>query len=75
MTAVPVLATNVRKARFESTCPACRGPVLVGQQIARCPAGVWQHASCFVRGHRHELGHRPVHHRRQRRLWAVEGLT
>jgi hypothetical protein len=52
---IPVLATNVRKARFQSTCPTCRGPVLVGQQIARCSGGLWQHASCYLAGggHRH----------------------
>jgi len=54
MTAVPVVATKVRKARHETTCPTCRGPILVGQQIAKCPGGLWQHASCFL-GHRHLL--------------------
>jgi hypothetical protein len=52
----PVLATRVRKARRESTCPACRGPIRVGQLIARCPGGLWQHASCFI-GHAHQLDH------------------
>jgi hypothetical protein len=49
----PVLATRVRKARFESTCPTCRGPILVSQLIAKCAGGLWQHASCFI-GHAHQ---------------------
>jgi hypothetical protein len=53
MTAVPVLATHVRKARRESQCPICGGWVKVGAMIARCPGGIWMHCSCFV-GHLHE---------------------
>jgi hypothetical protein len=37
----PVTATRVMKARRTSTCPACHGPILAGQQIAK--AGTWQH--------------------------------
>jgi len=54
VTAVPVLATHVRKARRESTCTLCSGVVKVGQQIARCPGGLWVHAACFI-GHRHHV--------------------
>jgi hypothetical protein len=41
------LAVRVMKARRTSTCPSCRGPVLVGQRIARLtdPAG-WIHLAC-----------------------------
>jgi len=41
------LATRVMKARRSSVCTVCRGPVLVGQQIARLirPAG-WCHVRC-----------------------------
>lgn len=53
MTAVPVVATHVRKARRESACPICSGPIRVGQQIARCPGNLWMHCSCFI-GHQHE---------------------
>jgi hypothetical protein len=55
MTAIPVLADRTCRARREGTCPACRGPILVGQYIARCPGRVWLHASCFVAngGHTH----------------------
>ncbi len=41
------LATRTRKARRPSTCPACRGQVHIGQQIARLthpPA--WVHVRC-----------------------------
>ncbi len=41
------LATRTRKARRPSICPACRGQVHVGQQIARLtqpPA--WVHVRC-----------------------------
>jgi hypothetical protein len=52
---LPVLADRVMKARRESTCTICSGIVRIGQLIARCPGGLWFHASCFI-GHRHELG-------------------
>ena len=41
------LAVRVRKARRASTCPACRGPVHVGQSIAKVtrPPG-WIHTRC-----------------------------
>jgi hypothetical protein len=51
---VPVLADRVMKARRESTCVACSGPVRVGQRIARCAGGLWLHLACFI-GHRHNL--------------------
>lgn len=41
-----LLADRVMKARRESTCPSCRGPIRVGQLIARC--GVWMHAACLI---------------------------
>jgi hypothetical protein len=56
MTALPVLADRVVKARWEGTCIICRGPILIGQYIARCPGRCWAHCSCWVRdGHRHNL--------------------
>jgi hypothetical protein len=48
----PVLPTRVMRARRAGTCPLCKGPIHVGQVIAKC--GVWMHASCLI-GHRHEL--------------------
>jgi hypothetical protein len=53
----PVLADRVMKARRESTCPACRGPVRVGNPIARCPGRQWLHLSCYIAsgGHRHHI--------------------
>lgn len=48
----PALATRVMKARHESTCPNCKGPIRVGQVIAKCAGGLWQHATCLI-GHRH----------------------
>lgn len=56
MTAIPVLADRVMKARRESTCSLCSGVVQVGQLIARCPGGLWVHCSCFI-GHRHNRDH------------------
>jgi hypothetical protein len=58
MTSVPVLADRVMKARRESVCILCAGPVRVGQQIARCPGRQWVHAACFI-GHKHNLDHQP----------------
>jgi hypothetical protein len=40
------LATRVMRARRESTCPVCRGPIRVGQQIAKC--GTWQHVQHVI---------------------------
>lgn len=41
------LATRVMKARRNSTCPACRGPVHVGNQIARLTdPPQWVHIGC-----------------------------
>jgi hypothetical protein len=45
-----IAATRTMKARRESTCPLCRGPIRVGQLIARC--GFWAHAACVIR-HQH----------------------
>lgn len=55
MTSVPVLADRTMRARRGGTCPACHGPILPGQLIARCPGRVWHHAACYVAegGHRH----------------------
>jgi hypothetical protein len=42
-------ASRVRKARRDSTCPLCGGPIITGQQIGLIPAG-WAHLSpCIVR--------------------------
>jgi hypothetical protein len=54
MTTIPVLADRVMKARRESVCTLCSCVVLVGQQIARCPGGLWVHAACFI-GHKHDI--------------------
>jgi hypothetical protein len=43
----PGLATRVMKARRESACPACCGPVRVGQQIAKTGT-IWVHATCLI---------------------------
>jgi hypothetical protein len=41
------LATRVRQARRGGWCPSCRGPIIIGQPIARLikPAG-WCHVGC-----------------------------
>jgi hypothetical protein len=41
------LATRTMRARRSSTCPSCRGAILVGQSIAKItsPAG-WVHVRC-----------------------------
>ena len=49
-------ASRVMKARREGTCPICRGPILVGQLIAKC--GVWAHAQCVV-DHQHQEDGQP----------------
>jgi hypothetical protein len=54
MTTVPVVAVRVMRARRESACTLCGAVILVGQQIARCPGGLWVHAGCFI-GHQHNL--------------------
>jgi hypothetical protein len=45
------LATRTRKARRPGTCPLCRGPIQVGQRIAKL--GYWVHAQCVI-DHQHE---------------------
>jgi hypothetical protein len=41
------LATRTRKARRPSTCPACRAPIIIGQQIARLASPpAWIHVRC-----------------------------
>jgi hypothetical protein len=54
MTTIPVLADRVMRARRESTCSICGALVRVGNQIARCPGGLWVHCKCFI-GHTHNL--------------------
>ncbi len=41
------LATRTKRARRTSTCPLCRGPILIGMTIARLisPPG-WCHVRC-----------------------------
>lgn len=51
MTAGPVLADRVMKARRQSTCPLCRGPVHIGNLIARLGPGLWVHAHCLANRH------------------------
>lgn len=41
-----MLASRVMRARRESTCPLCRGPVRVGQQIGK--VGSWAHTECII---------------------------
>jgi hypothetical protein len=41
------LATGTRKARHPSTCPACRAPIIIGQEIARLASpAAWLHVRC-----------------------------
>ena len=42
-----ILAQRTRKARRSSRCPLCRGPVLIGQYIARLGL-TWVHSTCAV---------------------------
>ena len=44
----PVLADRVMRARRQGTCPLCRGPVRIGQQIARMGPGCWVHSGCLI---------------------------
>lgn len=46
MTGRPLLASRVMKARRAGTCPLCRGPIRVGEQIAKTVR--WAHAGCVV---------------------------
>ena len=50
----PILADRVMKARRQSACPICRGPVGIGQQIARLGPGSWVHAGCLISLSRHQ---------------------
>lgn len=45
------LATRVIRARRPSQCPVCRGPIRVGDQIAKC--GVWMCVRCAI-DHQHD---------------------
>jgi hypothetical protein len=47
----PVLASRVMKARHAGRCPVCRGPVRVGDQIARA-GKVWQHVEHVIERNR-----------------------
>jgi hypothetical protein len=42
-----ILANRTRKARHSSRCPLCRGPVNIGQYIARLGL-TWVHTTCAV---------------------------
>jgi hypothetical protein len=58
-----IAVTRVMKARRGSTCPLCKGPIRVGQLIAKC--GVWAHARCAI-SHQHgapgkSTGEDPAH--------------
>jgi hypothetical protein len=44
--ASPQLASRVMKARRQSTCPLCQGPVRVGDLIAKTVK--WAHAGCII---------------------------
>jgi hypothetical protein len=39
-------ATRVMKARRTSTCSLCRGPIKLGQKIAK--SGIWAHVECII---------------------------
>jgi ribosomal protein L37AE/L43A len=39
-------ATRVMRARQQGTCPLCRRPIIVGQQIAK--ARIWAHIDCVI---------------------------
>jgi hypothetical protein len=41
-----MLASRVMKARRESTCPICRGPIRVGDSIAKTVK--WAHTGCTI---------------------------
>jgi hypothetical protein len=42
-----ILAHRARKARHDSACLLCHGPVRVGQYIA-CLGVIWVHTRCAV---------------------------
>jgi hypothetical protein len=42
----PLLASRVMKARRQSTCPICRGPIRVGDSIAKTVK--WAHTGCVI---------------------------
>jgi hypothetical protein len=42
-----ITASRARKARRAGRCPLCRGPVLIGQRIARLGLS-WVHARCAI---------------------------
>ena len=42
----PLLASRVMKARRAGTCPICRGPIRVGDLIAKTVK--WAHAGCVI---------------------------
>jgi hypothetical protein len=44
----PKLASRVMKARRPGTCAICRGPIRIGEQIAKTVR--WAHAGCVVAG-------------------------
>ena len=53
--AAPPLAGRVMRARHGSRCHLCRGPVLVGQRIARVAEdgrSRWPHLVCLVAAQR-----------------------
>lgn len=43
-------AVRVRDARANSTCPACRAPILRGQRIASENGKPFVHIQCFLAG-------------------------
>jgi hypothetical protein len=47
----PQLASRVRKARRAGTCPLCRGPIRVGEQIAKTVR--WAHLGCVIAARHH----------------------
>jgi hypothetical protein len=52
----PGLATRVMRARRESLCPVCLGPIWPGQQIAK--RGYWQHIEHVIERNRSTEGER-----------------
>ena len=42
----PILASRVMKARRPGTCAICRGPIRVGERIAKTVR--WAHLGCVI---------------------------
>ena len=54
-----MLASRVRKARRNSTCPLCHAPVTTGQHIGLTEPG-WCHVTCIIRENSDDRGTDPA---------------